>query len=364
MLAIGGSDKRAAVVHVYASQNSDTSKNLALAAEHDDKAEYKRDTGNINYIDQSHDQEEDMDAIHDPSSPSSTTNTNAWEVVGEIQRTASVQCVQWSPDGSCLAVGGQDGVVAIVDISTRSILNEVHRKRSKATFQKHVTAAASAAPPPTTASSPSAPPATAVHINSLCWSPDGMFLAIGGNDDTCVIMEMKTFVAVQEIKRSASVNSVVWGHQHPCGGAAGGRYLAIGGDDRTVALLKTGADDDTSTHYSSDLSESDADCNSSISSVSSSQTGDWIFEEGSFRDMDDDVLNKSNLASEPVSIHNVVFSHLDVDTQMSEYMAVSGSDCRVVVLSTYDWVVITVRLCKCLLFLYLSFPLPDKLYVN
>merc|ERR1712113_1026809 len=83
LLAIGGSDKKVAVISVY-------------------------DTKNESYVDDE----------GSTSSYSIGSTVGPWEVAGEIQRSSSVQCVKWSPNGSRLAVGGYEGTVAIVDIET------------------------------------------------------------------------------------------------------------------------------------------------------------------------------------------------------------------------------------------------------
>jgi len=240
----------------------------------------------------------------------------SWELIGKIQRTASIQTLQWSPDSSRLAMGEQNGITTIVEISTRSILKEIKRKKKRNNISR--------------------------RVDSLCWSPDGLFLAIG-SDHMCLLVEMKTFISVQKIRRAGNVNCVSWGHQYPSGGAAGCQYLAIGGDDQSVVLLKTGVNDDKLNGlYSYRSSELQGDGNSTVTSYMTNQTDDWTLEEGSFRDIDNGLTQEKCIDTETnVSINSVMFSCIDETTTKSEYIIISGSDCRVVVLNTDDWAVIT-----------------------
>ena len=276
LLAIGGSDKKVAVISVYDTKNES----------HSD------DDGST-------------------SSNSIGSAVGPWEVAGEIQRSSSVQCVKWSPNGLRLAVGGYEGSVAIVDIETRKILKEMKRRKKKE---------------------------QGYQIKNICWSPDGKFLAIA-NTNACVIMEMKSFMVVHEINREGHVNCVDWSYQLPCKTAIGGRYLAIGGDNRTIALVKTEADDDEVSQCSSFVKNEIDDCSSISSSFS------WVLEEGSFKDIDEDlgIMERSgNSQPDKAKIKCIELSPIDDSKGSSEYLAMSMSNGPVKIFSTADYTLVKV----------------------
>ncbi len=275
LLAIGGSDKKVAVISVY-------------------------DTKNESYLDD--------DASTSSNSIGSTVGP--WEVAGEIQRSSSVQCVKWSPNGSRLAVGGYEGTVAIVDIETRKILKEMRRRKKEQGYQ----------------------------IKNICWSPDGKFLAIA-NTKACVIMEMKSFMVVHEMNRGGNVNCVDWSYQLPSKTAIGGRYLAVGGDNRTIALVKTEADDDEVSQCSSFVKNEIDDCSSISSSFS------WVLEEGSFKDIDEDPgLMERNDTLQPAKtkINCVELSPIDNTKGSAEYLVIAMSNGQVKIINTADYTLLKV----------------------
>lgn len=223
-------------------------------------------------------------------------DVNNWEVVGEVQRPGSVQCLEWSPDGRILGVGGHDGVVAVIDIETRTILKEIVRNRGGATCR----------------------------ITDITWSPDGAFLCIAGTDNICAIFETKSFVMVHDIQRDEHVTCVDWQSET-------GKYLAVGGDDRSVAILKTGgmmgSEQDSVTEASSSVSDSNADdWSASGSSVNSKQAvPNWI----AMQEFGEEKNNTE--ANGHVSINAMTFSH------GSDYIAISGSNGVVAILDTRTW---------------------------
>jgi WD40 repeat protein len=176
--------------------------------------------------------------------------------ISEIRRAASISCLKWNYDGSYLAIATQDGSVVIFSITADTRLKEIYRAN-----------------------------ATSLRIYSLCFSPDGLFLALGGCDSKCVLIEMETYTIVQEIKRGGSVKSIDWVYW-PCAldSFPSKCLLAVGAEDATLALLKTGTDDDTSSQYSTDSSDYDSTDGSTITSVVTTKTNDWTFNESSFVD--------------------------------------------------------------------------------
>ena len=59
--------------------------------------------------------------------------THTWEVLGEIERSGVVSCVAWSPNdgGRRLAVRGQNGAVAVVDIRSKTVVAEIDLRSTK-----------------------------------------------------------------------------------------------------------------------------------------------------------------------------------------------------------------------------------------
>jgi len=139
-----------------------------------------------------------------------------WDIVSELQRPASIHCVRWSPDGRHILLGGQDGSVVVVDVEARSIVREIQRETQQQKLLQHGGGSVAAC-----------------RINAVCWSGDGSFLCIGSSDRVASIYETKSYVLLHEIRRGGDVVCVDW----QLGGSG---YLAIGGDDRKVGIIKTG----------------------------------------------------------------------------------------------------------------------------
>uniref|UniRef100_A0A6U3R608 Anaphase-promoting complex subunit 4-like WD40 domain-containing protein n=1 Tax=Ditylum brightwellii TaxID=49249 RepID=A0A6U3R608_9STRA len=310
LLAIGGSDKRAAIVETTCGQFS----------------------------------EEDGHMIDNVG------EGGGWDVIGEIQRPATVQCVRWSPDGAYLAVGGHDGHVAVVDINNRSIVKDISRNPDDEETSEMGSISGSIKGGGGTASTTAS--SASCHISSVCWSPDGAFVAVGGTDDLCAIIETKSFALVHEIRRGGHVTCVDWGSQAAAGSAKGGRFLAVGGDDKHVAVLKTGSEWDRSQGSITGTISLDTGEDSSLSSRSivSGSTSEWVLKDNTFEDMDEDFNSavKSGLINNKVTKNDdgelvvtaVCFSLKNGHTGESEYIAVAGSNGSVTIFSTADWTVL------------------------
>lgn len=250
----------------------------------------------------------------------SIVNTSSWSVVCEFQRTTSIPMVKWSPSGRKLAVGSHDGTVAVFDTTSNSMLAEVirgHEQKLRETARRSVS--------------------SSCRVNTLCWSDDGGFLAIGGSDDKCAIVETTSFATVLQIKRPGHVNSVSWIETGP----EGGRYLAIGGDDRAVVIHKTGTameDDEGISCSGSDFSSSTSSSYFSTGSVSQHE---WVLRDDSFMDMDD--TDQRAFPSPPSTdtglaplVTAVCFSR-SKRTSPSDFVTLAGGDGTVTVFSTDHW---------------------------
>ncbi|MGI8807606.1 MAG: KGGVGR-motif variant AAA ATPase [Acidimicrobiales bacterium] len=126
----------------------------------------------------------------------------AGEVVAELFHSGA-GAVAWSPDGTRLASGGDDGTVRTWDPATGA---EVAR------FEGH-----------------------GDWVQAVAWSPDGTRLASGGDDGTVRTWDPATGAEVARFEGHRSgVRAVAW--------SPDGTRLATGGDDGTIALSRVGSD--------------------------------------------------------------------------------------------------------------------------
>ncbi len=134
----------------------------------------------------------------------------------------------------------------------------------------------------------------------------------------CTMFETKTFAKVQEIHRHGSLNAVCWSQSHSdC--FSRNEFLVIGGDDKTLAVIKAGNETNTAQQH----------CHQSV---------EWIFDENAFKEVDDNE-ESSNTPIVKAIAGNVVaiaFSKGST-TRPSPFMAYSTDENRVTVLSTSDW---------------------------
>jgi WD40 repeat protein len=269
-----------------------------------------------------------------------TTFDDSWQIISEVQGNASVASVKWNPASNQVAIGCSDGTVAVVNINkSQSMSGEmVHgavQTASQGNDGMRTVFSYSRTGGPG-------------KVNSLCWSPDGHFLAIGGSDHCCAIIETETFVVVNEIRRSGSVASVAWNQRRLLTGDKG-RYLVIGSEDRSVAIMKTGAvkeGGDSLSRTESDIS----DASSSYFSIGSLSQHEWILREDSFFDIEDDSSFSQNAppwspldsARADRVITAVSFSRHKKKVP-SLYIAFASSNGTVTIKSTKDWRTVQVR---------------------
>ena len=119
-------------------------------------------------------------------------------------------------------------------------------------------------------------------------SPDGAFLAMGGGNSIASIVKTKTFATVHNISRDSRVTCLAWqqrGSREKGNDYSGGKYLAVGGDDRTLAVIKT----KTMMGGDNDDDESIASSYSTMSMMSSASG--WEMNK-TFLDIDDDGSTK------------------------------------------------------------------------
>lgn len=248
----------------------------------------------------------------------------ARNVVGEIPRVGQVECVKWNPDGSLLAFVCGDRL-AIAKADTLEVVSETfHRERSQQATRglyDEVT---------------DVTPKRARRIFTVCWSPDGAFIAIGKSDGNCELLTRNSdsgiLTRVHVIRRLAPVTSLAWGEK-PCGA----RFLLIGGEDNCVAILKAGIDFEGST--SSVMEDTSSTASSSYLSTESRSRQEWVFKEGSFIDVDDSAEGISKSRGEPSACQRVTcmaFSKCG-KSKASPYFAFATERCVVSIATTKKW---------------------------
>lgn len=227
---------------------------------------------------------------------------NKGVLIHEIARTTTIQTLKWNHDGSYLAVGDRE--VAILDGKEFQVKCEI-------------------------SNAPDSPSSAAAkyRIEAICWSPDGKFLAIGGSDGICLIVETKGYALVHEVHRQAEILCLAWGQRILNGEF--GRYLAVSDANRTVALVKAGADVEGS--------ETDETSSAASSSYWSATSSEWVLREDNFRDVDDAASAEipHNIKREG-SISAVAFSN-EVNQKGVSYLAYAADDCSLTIMTTKDW---------------------------
>jgi WD40 repeat protein len=264
----------------------------------------------------------------------------------EVSRPGLIYCLDWSPDGSYVAVGGSDKCCAILD-SEYNLVHETLRSTAVQTMKWNndgtylaigdrevailecgtfaIKCEISNTPTSSNASSASS---SRYRITSLCWSPDGTFLAVGGSDGICLVVETKGYALVHEVHRSESISCLAWGQQRITNGVYR-RYLAISDESCKLAILKAGAEIEGS------ISESD-DVSSAASSSYLSNGSDWVLREDCFRDIDDSPLELPSGVKPQGNITSVAFSR-SAKSKASSYLAYAADDCSLTIMTTRDW---------------------------
>jgi WD40 repeat protein len=243
------------------------------------------------------------------------------EVVREIQRDALIMALDWSPDSRYLAVGGSDRCCAIVDCQhSWNVFREVRRSTTIQALKWYPTtgkylAISSSDTVAIVLGSDSFLQTHEIDLrksvkgkrdhamyknHSLCWSPNGSFLVVSGPD--CTLYETKKYTLVHKIPRIGNVTSVAWGHHSgiPGDGTLPRRFLAIGGEDGRVVILKAGLE----ANMSGDTSLGGDDLSSSAGSSNMSALGDWTLKDDGFRDVDDIDISLNGQSEKGMIGHN------------------------------------------------------------
>lgn len=226
---------------------------------------------------------------------------NNYKLVHEVSCSTSVQTVRWHPDGKLLAIASR-GEISILDGSHFGVKCELSNYSSENNAK--------------------------YRVEDLCWSPDGSFLAIGGVDGICLIVETKTFALVHEVHRPSQIMCLSWG-QRDAPGFEQYRYLTISDKASGVALVKAGIE--------SDSSEIDGASSIASSAYFSTRTeSEWILRENSFRDMDESSVELARDIKTQGTVTAVAFSRAN-KSKGSAYLAYAADDCSLTIMTTRDW---------------------------
>lgn len=147
---------------------------------------------------------------------------DSWQVVYTIRRPASVQTVQWHPNGGrYLAIGSND--VVIIDRETFAIQHELDVRGGREQETTRNSLSSLPASPDGRQQQQQQQQRSVFRVNTVCWSPNGNFLVTNGSDNKCKLLETKTYTTIHEIRRTG-ITSVVWGQQNVIAGIPH-RYL-------------------------------------------------------------------------------------------------------------------------------------------
>ena len=112
-----------------------------------------------------------------------------------FERKGPVRSTAYSPDGKFLAVGGDDQTLAIYDTNQYHLLHELKGRGA---------------------------------IRALSFSPDGSRIVVGGKRRNITVYDTSTFEICKTHKRSATVWSMSFSHN--------GHFICVGGHDRKVVV--------------------------------------------------------------------------------------------------------------------------------
>mmetsp|Transcript_26946 Transcript_26946/g.29020 ORF Transcript_26946/g.29020 Transcript_26946/m.29020 type:complete len:940 (-) Transcript_26946:69-2888(-) len=267
----------------------------------------------------------------------------------ELERSGLIYCLDWSLTGEYLAVAGSDKVCAIYSASSFDLIHETasrstaiqalkwsHDGMYLAVGDREVSIIEANSPFKILCEISNIPDNSAMakfryRITSLCWSPSDSFLAIGGSDGRCLVVETKGWALVYEHHRTEKINALAWGQQNNVLNGDVRRYLVVSDNDCNVALIKAGAEldvDDTSTvASSSNLSQS-------------TKSSDWVLREDEFSDIDGEPQEIPREDKSQSNITAIAFSKIGNSSKRSSYLAYAADDCSLTIMATRDWKVI------------------------
>ena len=257
----------------------------------------------------------------------------------ETSRGGLVYCMDWHPEGSLFAVGGSDkrcGIYSndcklVHDVSCSSSVQALkwnHDGTYLAVASRGKVVVLEAANYIVKCELSNGPDETNKYrVEDLCWSPDGSFLAVGGSDGLCLVIEAKTFATVHKVQRPASILCMCWGQRIVANECY--RYLAISDREYCVSLVKAGIE--------SDGSEVDETASAASSAqLSTASDNNWVLREDSFRDMDDTKVELPCDIMPNGTVTAVAFSRAGI-SKGSSYLAYAADDCSLSIMTTQNW---------------------------
>lgn len=268
----------------------------------------------------------------------------------ELDRPGLIYCLDWNPKGNYLAIGGSDKVCGIYNASS---LELIHETKSRSTTIQDIRWSNNGkflaigdreveiirGKPPfkrqrelTTNATTSPMDQFRYRVTSLYWSPSDAYLAIGGNDGRCLLMETTGWALVYEHNAMNSINALVWGQRIYSSDGDVRRYLVLSDDKRNVSLLKAGVEPET--HESTDDVSSIA---SSSYQSQSTMSSDWVLRDDEFRDADDVKETLTQGLKSKATITAIAFSKIGAVSKTSSYLAYAADDCSLTIMRSRDW---------------------------
>lgn len=272
------------------------------------------------------------------------------ESVIELDRPGLIYCLDWSPEGDYLAVAGSDKTCGIYDASSFDSIHETGSRSAAiqdlrwsndgkylAIGDREVTILNGGPPFDIRSEISNTPKSSAMvqfryRVTSLCWSPSDLFLAIGGSDGRCLLVETTGWALVYEHHGMNCINSMAWGQQINASNDDIQRYLVLSDNERNVALIKAGAE----LQSSEQANEASSVASSSYYSQST-MSSDWVLREDEFRDLDNEQEKLTQGLESRGTITAIAFSKTGKSNRISSYLAYAADDCSLTIMRTRDW---------------------------
>ena len=275
----------------------------------------------------------------------------------ELDRPGLIYCLDWSPTGAYLAIAGSDKTCGIYNATNFDLIHETASRSAAiqdlrwsndgellALGDRDITIMKGKPPFKIQNEISRTPKSSAMaqfryRITSLCWSPSDSYLAIGGSDGRCLLVETKGWAVVYEYQGIVSINALAWGQQRSDSIGETRQYLVLSHNECTVALIKAGV--------AQQGAKQTNDFHSLASSTSfhsqSTLNSDWVLREDEFRDVDDMKEESTRDLKTHTTITSIAFSKVG-KSKTASYLAYAAEDCSLTITRTRDWKAVFVSL--------------------